>query len=180
MGKKYNIITILGPTACGKTNISVSLAKQLKGEIISADSRQFYRGMDIGIGKAIFEYKKITSKNKIPILCGGTALDIDAILRDYNLISVPVNPELREKLKNCDIDELEKILISYKPIHNRSDLDTCKRAIRAIEIEDYYKNNQKTENDSVEINSLIIGILFSREERRERITARLKSRLENG
>src|SRR5574344_1732770 len=214
MWKKYNIITILGPTACGKTNIAVSLAKQLNGEIISADSRQVYRGMDIGTGKDIFEYKidgisipyhlidivdagykyniyeykkdfidaykKITSKNKIPILCGGTGLYIDAILRDYNLISVPVNPELREKLKNCDIDELEKILISYKPIHNRSDLDTCKRAIRAIEIEDYYKHNQKTENDSVEINSLIIGILFSREERRERITARLKSRLENG
>lgn len=214
MEKQHKLITILGPTACGKTNVAVALAKILNSEIISADSRQVYKGMDIGTGKDLFEYgiddqkvpyhlidiidagykynvyeykkdfievyKKIIEQNKVPILCGGTGLYIDAVLRNYDLISVPINIELRKKFQNYNIEELEKILISYKPIHNRSDLDTCKRAIRAIEIEEYYKTNKELEKNSININSLIIGILVEREIRRERITERLKNRLSNG
>ena len=214
MTSDYNLITILGATACGKTAVAVRLAEHLNTEIISADSRQIYKNMDIGTGKDldeyninsikipyhlidivdagtkynVFEYKKdfvkvfkeITSRDKIPILCGGTGLYIDAILKDYKLIYVPNNEELRISLKNKTIAELEQILISYKPIHNRSDLDTTKRAIRAIEIEDFYKQNNVLIHDNLKINSLLIGILFDREQRRERITQRLIVRLNNG
>ncbi|MDR2835504.1 MAG: tRNA (adenosine(37)-N6)-dimethylallyltransferase MiaA [Bacteroidales bacterium] len=214
MKSNYNLITITGATASGKTQVAVALANILNSEIISADSRQIYKNMDIGTGKDIseytidgkkipyhlidivnagekynvFEFKKdfikayneIINKNKIPILCGGTGLYIDAILKNYNLIYTPVNPELRKQLEVLDILELEKILKTYKSLHNRSDLDTTKRAIRAIEIENFYQNNQQLPHDNLNINSLIVGILFEREERRNRITQRLKFRLENG
>jgi tRNA dimethylallyltransferase len=214
MDKKFNLITITGATASGKTTVAAHLARRLNTEIISADSRQIYRNMDIGTGKDlddyiidgikipyhlidivdagtkynVYEYKKdfikvfeaISECGKIPILCGGTGLYIDAVLKNYNLIYVPVNDDLRNSLKTKTIAELENILISYKPIHNRSDLDTPKRAIRAIEIEDFYKNNNISHYDSLNINSLIIGIYFDREQRRARITQRLLERLDNG
>lgn len=210
----YNLITIIGATASGKTKVAVNLAEILDTEIISADSRQIYRNMDIGTGKDLNEYiingkkikyhlidiadagtkynvfqykkdfldvyKKIKSKNKIPIICGGTGLYIEAVLKNYNLIYVPVNEELRNQLKDKTIDELEQILVSYKPIHNRSDLDTNKRAIRAIEIENFYKNNNIINEDKFSVNALNIGIYFEREERRKRITERLKLRLKDG
>ncbi|MDD3860879.1 MAG: isopentenyl transferase family protein, partial [Bacteroidales bacterium] len=211
---KYNLIVITGATAGGKTSVAANLALKIDGEIISADSRQVYKGMDIGTGKDIddyningvqipfhltdivdagskynvFEYRKdffnvyseITNRNKIPILCGGTGLYIDSVIKDYQLLKVPVNEKLREELKDLSIDELEKILITYKTLHNRSDLDTTKRAIRAIEIAEYNSRNEIINDKSPKINPIIFGILFSRDERRNRITERLKYRLENG
>ena len=212
--EKYNLITITGATASGKTAIAANLALKINGEIISADSRQVYKNMDIGTGKDIhdytidgvnvpyhliniveagtkynvYEYKKdfsivynnIISRNKTPILCGGTGLYIEAVLKNYNMIYVPTNDKLRTSLKDKTIDELENILTSYKPLHNKSDLDTRKRAIRAIEIEDFYKKNYVSYIKDFDINPIIIGIYFEREERRKRITERLIYRLENG
>lgn len=214
MIEKYNLITITGATASGKTSVASHLAKILNTEIISADSRQVYRGMDIGTGKDIDDYtldnikipyhlidivdagykynvyefqkdffsvyNKIISQDKIPILCGGTGMYIESVLKNYELINVPVNQTLRQSLENLNINDLEKILKSYKQIHNKSDLDTTKRAIRAIEIADFYTKNDLEVNNNPIINSLNIGISFDRENRRKRITERLKLRLENG
>ncbi|HOZ30884.1 MAG TPA: tRNA (adenosine(37)-N6)-dimethylallyltransferase MiaA [Bacteroidales bacterium] len=211
---KYNLIVITGATAGGKTSVAANLALKIDGEIISADSRQVYRGMDIGTGKDlddyningvqipyhliniveagtkynVFEYRKdffkvyseITYRNKIPILCGGTGLYIDSVIKDYQLLKVPVNDKLREELKNLSIEELENILITYKKLHNRSDLDTTKRAIRAIEIADFNSRNEIINDKKPKIGPIIFGILYNREERRNRITERLKYRLENG
>lgn len=209
-----NLITILGPTASGKTTFAAHLAKDLGTEIISADSRQLYRGMDIGTGKDLVDYtvdgvdipyhlvdikdagykysvfefqrdffdafKQIQEKNKLPILCGGTGMYIESVLRQYNLLDVSPNQELREKLKDKELSELVNILEGYKQAHNTSDTETKRRAIRAIEIADYYANHQKEVNDLPEINSLVIGVDIERELRREKITKRLKSRLEEG
>lgn len=214
MSCDYNIITVLGHTAAGKTNLAVRLAHELNTEIISADSRQVYKGMDIGTGKDLDEYNfegkkipyhlidilpagakynvfefqkdfievftKILEKGKIPILCGGTGMYIESVLNSYKLIHVPVNEKLRQKLQILDFLKLEEILKSYKRPHNRSDLDTKKRAIRAIEIADYYKDSEVQMPDYPEINSLLIGVKYDREIRRERITQRLKHRLANG
>lgn len=211
---KYNLIVITGATAGGKTSVATNLASKINGEIISADSRQVYRGMNIGTGKDlddfningiqipyhlidiaeagskynVFEYRKdffkvyseIINRDSTPILCGGTGLYIDSVIKDYQLIKVPVNEKLREELKNLSIDQLEKILKKYKNLHNRSDLDTTKRAIRAIEIAEYNSRNENIDDQTPHINPIIFGILFSREERRQRITERLKYRLENG
>ena len=211
---KYNLITITGATAGGKTSVAAHLAKKLDTEIISADSRQVYKNMDIGTGKDIEDYiiggfivphhiiniveagykynvyefqkdffkayENITSRGKLPILCGGTGMYIEAVLKNYELVQVPVNPELRRSLENKTISELEHILKIYKSLHNKSDLDTTKRAIRAIEIAEYYLRNKLQPAKNPEINSLNIGILFDRDERRSRITQRLKQRLENG
>jgi len=210
----YDIITILGPTACGKTKIATHLAYNINGEIISGDSRQVYKGMDIGTGKDlneyivnntfipyhlidirktgekynVFEFKKdflkayhqIKSNNKIPILCGGSGMYIEAILRNYELIEVPENIELRKQLSNYTLDELKAILEKYKKLHNKTDVDTKKRAIRAIEIAEYYKANEININQPPNIKSLTIGINISRELRRERISTRLKERLKQG
>ena len=211
---KYNLITILGATATGKTTVAVALADRLDSEIISADSRQVYRGMDIGTGKDIEEYQfngkqipyhlidivdagtkynvyeyqkdfleaynKISAKDKLPVLCGGTGMYIDAVTKGYKLINVPVNENLREKLELKTNEELEQILKSLKNTHNKSDFDTRKRAIRAIEIEDYYKNNPDISLDYPKFNTLFIGIDVDRNTRRKRITNRLKARLEEG
>lgn len=210
----HNLITLLGPTATGKTTVAVHLANALNGEIISADSRQIYRGMDLGTGKDIEEYTidgktipyhlidivdagykynvyeyqrdflqafaSITSRNTTPILCGGTGLYIEAILKGYRLIQVPDNPELRTNLEGKSLEELSLMLSRYKTQHNTTDVDTVKRAIRAIEIAEYYAHHPETENDYPEIRPLIIGLDISREERRARITQRLKSRLAEG
>ncbi|MBK5195833.1 MAG: tRNA (adenosine(37)-N6)-dimethylallyltransferase MiaA, partial [Proteiniphilum sp.] len=168
---KSGLITILGPTACGKTTFAAHLAYALNGEILSADSRQIYREMDIGTGKDISEYtidetsipfhlidirepgekytlfdyqhdfhaaySDILTREKRPIICGGTGLYIESVLKGYHLPDVPANPALRESLEDKPLEELTLILQSYHPLHNTTDTDTKKRAIRAIEIADY-------------------------------------------
>ncbi len=210
----YNLITILGPTATGKTSVAAHLANQINGEVISADSRQVYRGMSIGTGKDIedyfidgqcvpyhlidivdagyqynvYEYQRdflniydnILQRNKMPILCGGSGMYIEAVLKGYKLINVPVNNDLRQSLAKKNLPELREKLSQYKKLHNTSDVDTVKRAIRAIEIEEYYLENPETNTDYPNINSLIIGIDVDREIRRKRISKRLKGRLNNG
>lgn len=209
-----NLLVILGPTASGKTRLATHLAAHIDSEIISADSRQVYRGMDIGTGKDfsdfivngkkvphhlidivepgekynVYQYQQdffqvfehIRAKNKIPVLCGGTGMYIDAVLRGYKLIRVPDNKDLREQLKNKSLKELEKILKRYKTPHNKSDTDTKKRAIRAIEIAEYHSNHPDNDIKLPEIRPLIIGIDISRDERRSRITKRLHQRLKDG
>ena len=212
--KSYELITILGPTASGKTTFAAALAAQLDTEIISADSRQIYRSMDIGTGKDladynvngkqipyhlidicepgykynVFEYQHdffrvyedMKRRGKLPILCGGTGMYIEAVLKGYKLLDVPQNPELRESLRNKTLEELETILASYKILHNKTDVDTAQRAIRAIEIEEYYKTQAPDVNEYNPINSLIIGIHIDRELRREKISRRLRTRLDEG
>lgn len=210
-----DLITILGPTASGKTTLAVALATHLDTEIISADSRQIYRSMDIGTGKDLSEYdyegkhipyhlidicppgykynlfeyirdyqqayNTIVAQGKTPILCGGTGLYIEAVLKGYSLPPVPENPELRQRLADKTLPELEKILQSYKTLHNQTDTDTCKRAIRAIEIAEYYSRQKPEllEPHPVE-NALIVGVNIDRESRRARITQRLHDRLDQG
>ena len=208
------LITILGPTACGKTEFAAHLAANLGTEIISADSRQMYRRMDIGTGKDLSEYdiegqhipyhlidivepgykynlfeyqrdfliayNQIHQKGKTPILCGGTGLYIESVLKGYRLSPVPENSELRASLANKSLAELVEILKQYKTLHNVSDLDTVKRAIRAIEIADYYKKTEKEEIPFPKIGSVIIGLEIDRESRRKKITQRLDARLHDG
>lgn len=212
---KYNLLTILGSTACGKTRLSVQLAHQLHGEIISADSRQVYRGMNIGTGKDldeyqlvdppvpyhlidlvdagyqynVFEYQRdfvtafqnITAVHKLPILCGGSGLYLEAALKGYRMDEVPANEALRATLSGKSLDELKWILEQYKTLHNSTDVDTVKRAVRAIEIADYYQHHPpKTQTTYPSLHPLIIGLWLDREERRARISKRLYERLENG
>jgi len=195
--------------------VAAALAAKIDGEIISADSRQIYRNMDIGTGKDISEYfvdnqqinyhlidiaeagykynlyeyqrdflfalEKIEQNGKFPILCGGTGLYIEAALKGYRMIDVPINENLRKSLENKSLDELREILSKYKKLHNTTDTETVKRAIRAIEIADYYDINPP-ENDKPypKLNPLIIGLQIDREKRREKITNRLKKRLNEG
>ncbi len=227
------MITILGPTASGKTKLAVALANAVNGEIISADSRQVYRGMDIGTGKDLADYKlpsgevvryhlidicdagekynlfryqedfqnaytDITERGNLPILCGGTGLYVEAVLKRYNLQRVPENKTLRESLAGKSLEELTAILKELKRktgsnMHNKTDVDSCKRAIRAIEIETYclenpsdavvgQANNPVRETFSADTYDapLIFGTDISRELRRERITQRLDERLKEG
>lgn len=210
----YDFITILGPTASGKTVLAASLAKAIDAEIISGDSRQVYRGMDLGTGKDlddyvvdgyhvpyhlidivdpgykynVFEFQRdflnafedIRNRNKKVILCGGTGMYIESVLKGYRLIPVPENKELRESLSSKSLDELTDILSRYKKLHNSTDVDTVKRAIRAIEIEEYYLSNDVDERPFPNYNSLIIGVDISRELRREKISRRLRQRLDEG
>ncbi|MDD2961317.1 MAG: tRNA (adenosine(37)-N6)-dimethylallyltransferase MiaA [Muribaculaceae bacterium] len=211
--EKTNTIVILGATASGKTSKAVALAKAINGEIISADSRQIYRGMDIGTGKDIDEYgdinhylidicdagykynlyeylrdysiayQQIVEKDKTPILCGGTGLYIESVLKGIQLPEVPENKELRDSLKTKSLDELTTILSSMKSLHNSTDVDTAKRAIRAIEIQQFYHNNPSkkamTSPQPVK-DAVIIGLLIDREARRFKITQRLNKRLNEG
>lgn len=211
---KYDLITILGPTASGKTPLAAHLADKLNTEIISGDSRQIYRRMDLGTGKDlvdyvvegrpvpyhlidivepgykynVFEYQRdflkayedITSRGKMPILCGGTGMYIESVLKGYRLLPVPENPELRASLEGKTLEELTRILEGYKKLHNSTDVDTAKRAIRAIEIEEYYKQQPPEYREFPTLNSLIVGVDIDRELRREKITRRLKQRLEEG
>ena len=211
---KYDLITILGPTASGKTPLAAALADRLSTEIISGDSRQVYRRMDLGTGKDladytvegrqvpyhlidivepgykynVFEYQRdflkayeeIVSKGKLPILCGGTGMYIESVLKGYRLLPVPENPELRASLEGKSLEELTRILEGYKKLHNSTDVDTAKRAIRAIEIEEYYKQQPPEYREFPSLKSLIIGVDIDRELRREKITRRLKQRLDEG
>ena len=210
----YDLITILGPTASGKTDLAAHLAYDLQTEIISADSRQVYRGMDLGTGKDLDDYlvngrqipyhlidiceagfrynlfmyqqdflKAYTGMQKrglLPILCGGTGLYIESVLKGYRMIPVPENQELRQKMEGKSLEELTQILSTYKTLHNTTDVDTAKRAIRAIEICEYYRQHPVEEREFPEINPLIIGVNIDRDLRREKITHRLKQRLDAG
>jgi len=214
METSYELITVLGPTASGKTSFAAALAERIDTEIISADSRQIYRRMDIGTGKDladytvngkqipfhlidicepgykynVFEYQhdffrayqNIKAKGKLPILCGGTGMYIEAVLKGYKLLDVPQNTELRTALQDKTLAELEQILAGYKTLHNKTDVDSPQRAIRAIEIEEYYKNCTPGRNEYDPIHSLIIGIMIDRELRREKISKRLHARLDEG
>lgn len=209
-----SMITILGPTACGKTAFAAHLASNIGGEIISADSRQVYRAMDIGTGKDLDDYivegKKvpyhlidiadagekynvfryqhdflkayndIRSRNVVPILCGGTGLYVESVLRGYHLSPVPQNHALRASLEGKTLEELTDILKGYKTLHNTTDTDTVQRAIRAIEIEDYCAKIPLEDRYFPEINSLVVGLDIERDLRREKITRRLKQRLDEG
>lgn len=210
----YELITIIGPTASGKTAFAAALAARLDTEIISGDSRQVYHSMDIGTGKDladymvdgkqipyhlidicnpgdkynVFEYQhdfhkafeEIRKKGKLPILCGGTGMYIESVLRGFKLLDVPQNPALRESLKGKSLVELEQILASYKVLHNKTDVDSAQRAIRAIEIEEFYKTEAPDKREYAPINSLIIGVDIDRELRREKISRRLRARLDEG
>ena len=213
MGDNQKLYVILGPTASGKTSRAVGLAKYLDGEIISADSRQIYCGMDIGTGKDLQEYgdvryhlidicdagykynlyeylrdyqvaeTDIKARGKAVVLCGGTGLYIESVLKGIRLPEVPENQRLREELKDKSLAELTEILASYKTLHNITDVDTAKRAIRAIEIQQYYQDNPEkavTVSPNPITNAVVVGIDIPREKRRERITARLHKRLEDG
>lgn len=213
------LITILGPTASGKTSLATALAERVNGEIISADSRQVYRGMNIGTGKDLADYmvngkpipyhlidieepgqkynlfrfqqdfnevyQDIVARGVQPILCGGTGLYIEAVLKGYSLSPVPQNSSLRQKLSSRSLDELKKLLVALKKrnrsvMHNHSDVDTAQRAVRAIEIElhNYYHPMPNLENE--QLDTLIIGVSIDRDLRRKKITHRLKARLEEG
>lgn len=212
--ESYQLITVLGPTASGKTSFAAALAARLDSEIISADSRQIYRSMDIGTGKDladytvngkpvpyhlidicdpgdkynVFEYQHaffrafedIRNRGKLPVLCGGTGMYIEAVLKGYKLLDVPANPVLRESLKGKSLNELEQLLSSYKTLHNKTDVDSPQRAIRAIEIEEYYKTQAPDATGYEPIRSLVVGLDISRELRREKISRRLRSRLDEG
>ncbi|MEG1586917.1 MAG: tRNA (adenosine(37)-N6)-dimethylallyltransferase MiaA [Bacteroidales bacterium] len=208
------LVTIIGPTASGKTSFAVALAYALDSEIISADSRQIYRGMDLGTGKDIEEYElngkkipyhlidirdagykynvyefqhdfmeaysQIKERGKLPVLCGGTGMYVESVLRGYKLVSVPENPELRARLAAKSLSELAEILRGYKVLHNTTDIDTAKRAIREIEIQEYYNHCSPEETKLPAIQSLLIGVDIDRELRRKKISTRLKKRFEEG
>lgn len=214
MTMQTEIITILGPTASGKTRVAVSLARRIGAEIISADSRQVYRRMDIGTGKDLtdyteggttvachlidiaepgtkydlFQYQRdfltayndIRSRGHRVILCGGTGLYLESILKSYRLSPVPQNPELRKSLQGKSLEELTQILSTYKTLHNKTDVDSPQRAIRAIEIAHHYQTEPLEDRPFPPISSYTIGIDVDRETRRERITRRLHERLKDG
>lgn len=209
------IVTIVGPTASGKTGRAVDIARAFGGEIISGDSRQVYRGMDLGTGKDLEEYVEIpyhlidicdagekynlhrflvdfhkvlddiNIRGTLPVFCGGTGMYIENALSGVRLPDVAPNHELREQLEGKSLVELTEILKSFKILHNTTDIDSCKRAVRAIEIETYYRDHPYAgkaadKRYSEPLNSVIIGIDIPREERRKRISQRLALRLEDG
>ena len=209
------MITILGPTASGKTPVAARLAAEIGGEIISADSRQVYRRMDIGTGKDLgdyggvpyhlidiceprtkynlFQYQQdfydvyqdIRSRGVVPILCCGTGLYIEAVLKGYKLSPVPQNQPLRDSLEGKSLETLTQMLTELKArngsnMHNTTDVDSCQRAIRSIEIETYNLEHPTPCRELPPVESVIIGISIDRELRREKITRRLKARLEEG
>ncbi|MBR6319260.1 MAG: tRNA (adenosine(37)-N6)-dimethylallyltransferase MiaA [Prevotella sp.] len=209
------LITILGPTASGKTQLAVALAHRIGGEIISADSRQVYRRMDIGTGKDLTDYggvpyhlidicepgtkynlfqyeqdfrhayQNVCQRGHKPILCGGTGLYIEAVLKGYGLSPVPQNPQLRAELEGKSLAELTAILRELKAkngsnMHNTTDVDTARRAIRAIEIETAALAEAGTKTPQEPLESVVVGVNIDRDLRRERISQRLKARLDGG
>lgn len=214
-GCEFESITVTGPTASGKTSKAVALAKAFDGEIISADSRQVYIGMDLGTGKDLEEYHgipyhlidivpagekynlhryiidfrkaydDILKRGKLPIICGGTGMYLETVLSGVVLPEVEINKDLRDSLKNKSLEELTSILSTYKTLHNITDVDTCQRAIRAIEIQEYYRQHpdlaEKADRSTAnKLNSLIVALDISRDNRRQRISQRLNARLKAG
>jgi tRNA dimethylallyltransferase len=214
MAINYDLLVITGPTASGKTILAAAVADRIDGEIISADSRQVYREMNIGTGKDyndyivegrqipvhlidiidsgskfnVFEYQRsflesfrdMKKRNKFPVVCGGSGMYIDSIVSGYRLVEVPPDEDLRKALENKTMEELTGILRSFKNPHNTTDVDTKKRAIRAIEIERYYSEIKESDIDFPSVTSLVTGIRFDRETRRKMITNRLNERMSNG
>jgi len=210
----HDILVITGPTATGKTRLAALVADRLGGEVISADSRQVYRGMDIGTGKDlsdyivdcrrvpvhmvdivdagyrynVYEYQRdflkvledMTARNAFPVVCGGSGMYVDSIVSGYRLVQVPVNAQLRELLEGRSLGELTEIISHYKSLHNKTDVDTVKRAVRAIEIADFYSNHQLDEKPFPVRNPLVTAVFVDRETRRQRISDRLRRRLEEG
>lgn len=210
----YNLLTILGSTASGKTSLAAHFAYKHNGEIISADSRQVYKNMDIGTGKDredyfikgkkipchlidiveagskynVYQYQNdfmpvfndILKRKKLPVLCGGSGMYIEAIVKNYKLINVPVNKELRDQLEDKSMEKLTGILGSYKKLHATTDTCDKDRLIRALEIEIYYANHPGINQSKLDINSLIVGVNIDRNKRRKNITERLQKRLEEG
>ncbi len=209
---KYPVIT--GPTASGKTALAVALASDMNGEIISADSRQIYTGMDIGTGKDLEEYgsvpyhlidiapagykynlfeylrdareamDNILARGKVPVVCGGTGMYLEALVRGTHLPEVPINENLRSELSGKSLEELSGILKTMKTMHNSTDIDTAKRAIRAIEIQTYYHENPDAARDVTpgipDERAVIVGVDIDRETRRRRISDRLHARIKAG
>jgi tRNA dimethylallyltransferase len=214
MSLKYNLLIILGHTAGGKTAVAARVASRLGGEVISADSRQVYRGMDLGTGKDygdyivdgtevpshlidtrdagyeynLFEFQQdfaraftgITGRGKLPVLCGGTGLYLESVISHYRLLNVPANPNLRRELALKGTGELENMLEGYGPLHNVTDTSSRKRLIRAIEIADYQSRHATETSVLPDLTPLVTGIRYEREVRRQRITERLKERLQQG
>lgn len=213
MSIRPSLIVITGPTASGKTRRAVDLARAIDGEIISADSRQIYRGMDLGTGKDLEEYGEIpvhlidicpagykynlyeylrdyrtayadiTSRGKMPILCGGTGLYVESVLKGLSLPEVPENPELRASLRGKSLAELTDMLAAMKTLHNVTDVDSCQRAIRAIEIQAYYHEHPEAAASAEPhpvTDALVIGVDVDRDTRRRRISERLRARLDAG
>ena len=212
--KKKDILVVTGPTATGKTKLAARIATLTGGEIISADSRQVYRGMTIGTGKDLddyivdgvrvpchlidicepgyrynlFEFQRdfvsayndIISRDKMPLLCGGTGLYVEAAIKEYRLLKVPPDHNFRKEMEKLTLDELTEILSSYRKLHNRSDSDSVKRAVRAIEIERYMANHVTDTQESLCLDYLLFVIEIDRDLRRERITRRLYQRLDEG
>lgn len=207
----FNMLVILGTTASGKTKLAVELARMLNGEVISADSRQVYRGLDIGSGKDLAEYQEIpyhlidivdpgyeynifdfqgdflnafediNSREKLPILAGGSALYVDSILKGYRLIAVEEDPKLREELALLDHQSLVNKLLKLKPnLHNTTDTENRQRLIRAIEIAIGEQSKSAILPDWPEIKPLIMAIRWDRDVVRKRITKRLKDRFDEG
>jgi len=213
-GQEYDIVVITGPTATGKTRLAARVAYRLGSEVISADSRQVYRGMDIGTGKDlsdyivdglkvpchlvdivdagyrynVYEYQRdfikvyndMRQRSLIPVVCGGSGMYVDSIVSGYRLTQVPVNEALRLSLADRSLEELTFVLSTYKRLHNKTDVDTVKRAVRAIEIEEYYLSQPADTEPFPVIRPLVVGIMFDRDIRRDRISRRLKERLEGG
>jgi len=214
MPYQYNLIAVIGPTASGKTAFAAHLAYRLHGEVISADSRQIYRHMDLGTGKdysdylvygtrvpyhlidiadpgykySVFEYQRdfyrvfsdIQSRDRFPVLCGGSGMYIDAATRGYHLIDVPRNDALRQEMEPKSLEELTALLSTFKILHNTSDVDTTARAIRAIEIAVYYRDNPHQIMNRPATKPLYIGVQSGRAAERDRITERLEKRLKQG
>lgn len=210
----YDILVITGPTATGKTRLAAMVSDRLGGEVISADSRQVYRGMDIGTGKDmsdytvdgrkvpvhmvdivdagyrynVFEYQRdflkvleeMTARGVFPVVCGGSGMYVDSIVSGYRLVQVPVNEQLRALLAGRSLEELTEILSKYKSLHNSTDVDTVKRAVRAIEIADYYASHPVDESPFPVRNPLVTAVFVDRETRRQRISERLRVRLDEG
>jgi len=210
----YDLLVVTGPTASGKTSLAVAIAKRVGGEIISADSRQVYKGMNLGTGKDyddyiidgtripchlidiaepgykynVFEFQRdfidvyngLKTRRLFPVVCGGSGMYADSIITGYEMIEVPPDSGLRAELEKKSMEELREILSTYKELHNTTDIDTKKRAIRAIEIEHFNRNRKMHNSKFPKVESLIVGVLFDRESRRRRITERLKQRIDSG
>lgn len=210
----FSLVAVLGHTAGGKTRFAACLADRIGGEVISADSRQVYRRMNLGTGKDYADYlvegrvvpvhlidilepgaeynvyryqrdfikvyRDLRERDKPPVLCGGSGLYIEAVLKGYRLIRVPVNRGLRRELEGKGVEELSVLLASFKKLHNKTDTENRKRLLRALEIEFYYRDHPQLDYEYPDLRPLILGIRFERDARRSRISRRLNERLRDG